>query len=163
MGVGPTPGPRAESTAVCSAASMRPRVLAPFVLGAAILAASGPWASADHTGQVTEPWLSWLGLPPVVAAAVHRGLRKLGHALAYGLFAALVFRALPSSRRPAWRALVACATALALASVDEALQSLHPSRGGHAADVLLDLGGAIVGVSLLLRIAARRKTRPVER
>lgn len=130
-----------------------------LTFAAAILVFSGPWASAERTGSLAEPWLTALGLSPEAADLAHRILRKLGHFAAYGAFAWVAFRALrgdgPASPRNAARAWT---LALALAVADESLQWFAPGRGGSPWDVLIDGAGAAVVLCVLLwRLLRARK------
>ncbi len=138
------------------------RHLPAILFGAAILAMSGPWASAAHTGSWTEPFLARLGLPAGLAWALHQILRKVGHFVAYGLFGLLALRAVggdrPTNRRFASLALV---LAVLLSCADETLQALTPDRGGSPLDVVLDGAGAATALLLVLRSGARRR-RPTE-
>ena len=133
-------------------------VLPPVLLGTAILATSGPWASAERTGSLAQPWLSWLGLSASATALAHAAIRKVGHAMAYALFAVLALRATrepggPLTRRAAG---LAWAISVLLATADEGLQSLSRARGGRVSDVLLDGLGALLGILVAVRFASRR-------
>jgi VanZ family protein len=66
-------------------------------------------------------------------------LRKIAHASEYAILAALLWRAL--SRR--WPALI---VAVAYAVTDELHQHFVRGRTGSARDVLIDAGGAVVGL-----------------
>jgi VanZ family protein len=137
---------------------MSRRALPALLLAAGILAASGPWASAEHTSSLAQPWFSSLGLSPEWAAILHFVVRKCGHVLAYAAFGVLALRALRDpSRSMAWRtAGFAWLLAILLASADETLQSFSPARGGCVTDVLLDSAGAALGILVAVRFALRR-------
>ena len=77
-------------------------------------------------------------------------------AIAYAIFGILVWRAVPSAGRPIRRRLVSLAFAVALATADELLQGLSPARGSSFFDVLLDAGGATLGIALAARLARSR-------
>ncbi len=82
---------------------------------------------------------------------VNKVLRKCGHALAYAVFGVLVWRAAPGGGRPIRRPLVSLGFAVALAMADETLQGLSPARDGSFYDVVLDAGGAMLGIALVVR------------
>ena len=54
------------------------RVWPAVLLAAAILATSGPWASADRTSSLTSSWLVALGFSEEVAVLLHGVVRKSG-------------------------------------------------------------------------------------
>jgi len=136
------------------------RQLPAILFGAAVLAMSGPWASAAHTGSWTEPLLARLGLPAELAWAAHQALRKLGHFVAYGLFAVLVQRAIAGDRPPTRRtALRALLLAILLACADETLQAAAPDRGGSLLDVLIDGAGAAATLLLARSVPGQSRTR----
>jgi len=128
------------------------RFAAPVLWFAAISTLSTDAFSAAHTGSVILPALQWL-LPHVGAAALdllHTGIRKTAHLTAYGIFAVLWYRAV---RHPgqSWQPralLLAVLLPAAFASVAEFHQRFVPSRGASVADVGLDTGGPLVGLSL---------------
>jgi VanZ family protein len=84
------------------------------------------------------PWAS-----PTTLAAANVALRKLGHILEFGVLAILWHRALTPSPRAGARAFVL--TAL-YAGLDELWQSFHPSRTPALGDVVIDAGGALLGL-----------------
>ncbi len=73
---------------------------------------------------------------------------KLLHMLAYGLMAALCFRALVAKPLP--RALLTVVAIALLGSIDEAIQSLLPYRNASLADWCFDIGSAVVVAAFLL-------------
>jgi VanZ family protein len=88
--------------------------------------------------------------------AVHVLLRKLSHMGEYAVLALLWLRGFlaarrVSLRRAAWAALLVC---IACAFVDEAHQSMLPSRTGSALDVVLDSLGALL---MLMLVRARHE------
>jgi VanZ family protein len=122
------------------------------------------WFSSDF-GNVThtEHWLvpilralaPWAS--PSQLAALHLLARKIAHFSEYAILAALWFRAFvrgrgSSPRSAAW---IALAISLGWALLDEAHQSLVPSRAGSFADVAIDLAGAIT-VLVVARLGWRR-------
>lgn len=138
------------------------RTLPALLFAVAVLSASGPWASAEATGAVAASFLTRLGISAEAALVLHVVARKAGHVAAYAVFAALVWRALPSDRSRVARAVVALSAALVLSALDEALQALTPARGGRLSDVLLDVLGASLGVALCAR-GFRRSRAGAER
>jgi VanZ family protein len=101
--------------------------------------------SGDHTGRFFFTLLAHLapGLDPDTAAAIHYGVRKLGHLGEYGILAILWYRALVPAPRAG---LTAFLLAVAYASLDEAWQGLHPNRTPAVHDVAIDAGGALLGL-----------------
>lgn len=128
------------------------RWLPVLLWAAATLVLAGRLGSAARTGGWLLPWLEGWGLTAPQAQALHIGLRKAGHALAYATFAALAWRALEGRRR---RALLALGLAVLLALLDEAVQARSPLREGSPLDVLLDATGACLALGLLAWRRAR--------
>lgn len=138
------------------------RHLPAIVLCAAILFASGAAGSRDVTGRLANPFLSGLGLSAELAEILHGIVRKIGHFMAYGLFATLALRSVRGPR-PLGAGPVALAGlwALLLAAADESLQRLSPDRTSSAVDVAIDVGGACAGLALAVFLASRRDDAPV--
>jgi VanZ family protein len=122
------------------------------------------WFSSDF-GNVThtEHWLVpiWRTLAPWATpaqlVALHGLARKVAHVSEYAILAALWFRALvrgrdSSPRAGAWTAF---AISVGWALLDEAHQSLVPSRTGSLADVAIDGIGALAAV-VVARLGWRR-------
>jgi VanZ family protein len=106
------------------------------------------------------PAVAWMGVIFALSATPNLGtdlglwdhvLRKLGHAVEYGILAVLVWRA---TRRPA----VALVAASAYAATDEFHQAFVDGRVGTVADWAIDTAGAALGL-LLLSLVRRRRTR----
>ncbi|HSH39001.1 MAG TPA: VanZ family protein [Chthoniobacterales bacterium] len=126
-----------------------------------IFIASTDLMSAQHTSRFIGPFLRWIS-PNVSAetiAAVQFGVRKAAHVTEYAILAALVLRALHRGWDDVrWsRALVALATAISYAAVDEYHQSFVASRTGSPADVAIDACGAAIGVSIWCWAVSRRR------
>ncbi len=121
---------------------------------ATLVLATGSGASARTQGWLL-PRLVELGLSPEAAAVTHRVLRKLGHVAAYATFGLLAFAAL---RGRAPRAQQALWMALALALLDESVQSVSPGRSGSPLDVLLDVSAAALALTFVGR---RGRTAPL--
>ena len=108
------------------------------------------WASDDSfsSGQ-SQGWLSLL-LGRDVSWAVNVTIRKLGHIISYGILGALTWRA---DRRAA----AAIIVALIVAVADEWRQSLTLTRTGTPWDVLLDVAGSWLGLTVVARVARRQR------
>ena len=109
--------------------------------------------SAEQTSRFLVPFLR--GLDPKISIAtilsIHFALRKLGHLIEYGILAALLWRALrgtlTSTRNIAIASLVFMVSAIFAAS-DEFHQSFIPSRTASSKDVMIDICGALVGLTI---------------
>jgi VanZ family protein len=109
----------------------------------------GQWGGA-HTAAWLGPFLRAL-LPaatPETIAAVHLGIRKLGHVVEYAVLAGLWRRALGGLWAP-------LSLVLLTASLDELRQAFTPGRLGSLRDVLLDVAAA--GTALLVMAARGRR------
>ena len=91
---------------------------------------------------------------------VHVLIRKLGHVFEYAVLAVLLWRAF--RRGTHWQAnlsilfmIVSVACSL-FAITDEWHQSFVPSRTPSARDVLIDIGGALIGIGIY-SVFTRRK------
>ena len=101
-----------------------------------------------------DPNISW-----VTIAHVHLFLRKAAHVTEYAILTSLLFRASRGLIDNFWRrAAVAFLPAMIFAAADEFHQTFVPSRTGSAYDVLVDYGGAFLGI-LICRIIHLRLTR----
>ena len=115
---------------------------------------AGPWGASGNTEDI----LLGVGFGEDLIAILNWLLRSAGHMAAYALFAWLVLRAFRGGRATTRRhALLALAFAVLLASVDETIQSIVPSRTGKVTDVILDGVGASIALVFALRRAARRR------
>jgi hypothetical protein len=122
------------------------RFLPPVLWMGVIALGSSSLLSGDRTGgwMLTPlghlaPWAS-----PTTLAALHFGLRKLGHVVEYGVLAVLWHRALA----PAPRALTAAVLlAAGYGALDELGQGLTASRTAAVSDVAIDAAGALLGVA----------------
>jgi VanZ family protein len=126
---------------------------------AVILWFSSDFGNVTHTGYWLVPILGVLApwATPSQLAALHGLARKVAHLSEYAILAVLWFRALVrgrgSSRRSA--AWIAFAISLGWALLDEAHQSLVPSRTGSVADVAIDGCGAMAAL-VVARLGWRR-------
>jgi VanZ family protein len=110
-----------------------------------------------NTSRFIGPFLRWLH-PEVSDETIHAVqlvIRKLAHLTEYAVLAVLFWRA---RRKPIrgdagpWRwvdAFVAFGLAVLFAVSDEWHQSFVPSRQGQVTDVLIDSGGAALGLIAL--------------
>jgi Predicted integral membrane protein len=107
--------------------------------------------SAEHTSRFIVPFLRWLkpDISPETLASIHFIVRKCAHLGEYAVLALLLFRAaiLTNLKRSlailyvsVW---VAC---LFVATTDEFHQTFVASRGASATDIMIDSGGAILGL-----------------
>ncbi|HWY41265.1 MAG TPA: VanZ family protein [Chthoniobacterales bacterium] len=118
--------------------------------------------SAEHTSRFLVPILRWLD-PQISWAtlnAIQTIIRKLGHVTEYAILAVLMWRALRGGT--VWKsktsilfaiAWIACAV---FAASDEFHQSFVPSRTASFHDVMIDLCGALIGLSICIALATRK-------
>jgi hypothetical protein len=101
--------------------------------------------AGDRTGRFLLTLLAHLAPWASAAAvdAIHFGLRKLGHVVEYGILAILWHRALSPAPHAALTAFLLTA---AYGCLDELWQGLYPSRTPAAGDVVIDAGGALLGL-----------------
>lgn len=98
-----------------------------------------------------------LDLDPAAAEAWTTVVRKAFHVPAYALLTALAWWALPPARRRPGLVLL---LALAVAVLDEGLQSAYPGRTGRVTDVLVDLIGILLGLALVQAFRRPPPDRP---
>jgi VanZ family protein len=131
---------------------------------AVIFALSGEDFAAPETEGFFAPLLRWLisNLSDEALAVIHFAIRKTAHAGEYAVLALLSYRAAAvSGVSSVGRQLgLALAVSLAVAVADETRQAFSPTRGGSAADVVLDVAGAFAALALAF---ALRRWRPVMR
>lgn len=116
-----------------------------------IFIGSSDLMSAEHTSRFLVPFLRWIApdISPATLAFIQLLIRKCAHLTEYAILATLLCRAFSSGRRDFWRAAVAAfAIAAVYAGLDEFHQSFIPSRTGAFQDVMIDCGGAILGLVL---------------
>jgi VanZ family protein len=119
--------------------------------------------SAEHTSRFLVPILRWLD-PQISWAtlnAIQTIIRKLGHVTEYAILAGLMWRALRGgmvwkSKKSILFAIVWIACAVFAAS-DEFHQSFVPSRTSSFHDVMIDICGALIGLSIC--IATRKAVK----
>lgn len=115
------------------------------VWAAVILTASNDSFSSDNSAGFLERLLGGF-LSADVIAALNFLARKGAHVVSYGILGALAYNA---EKRTG----VAMFIALIVAIADEWHQSTTMLRTGSPWDVLLDLFGAAIAITLLVRIA----------
>jgi VanZ family protein len=125
-----------------------------------IFLASSDAASGERSSRLLGPLVRFFapGLSPEEVGLVVLVVRKAAHFTAFGVLAALLWRALPA-RRPGWcgrRAGLALALTAAYAVSDEGHQSLVPTRRASAADVLLDTAGGAAALAAIWGWGRRR-------
>ncbi len=117
--------------------------------------------SAEHTSRIIGPILRWFDpdISPAAIAQVQFVVRKIAHVSEYAILAALLWRAFRHTG--AWRLrmsilfLTAGVTAAAFAVIDEFHQSFVPSRTASSVDVMIDICGALVGLTICVAVAGR--------
>ena len=122
--------------------------LPPALWMVAILTLSSDLGSAEHSEHWLVPLFRFLApwATPSQLGALHGLARKAGHLTEYAVLAALWYRAFARGRRlpPRTAAAIAFSISLAFAMLDEARQSLVPTRTGSLMDVAIDGIGALL-------------------
>lgn len=134
-----------------------------------ILLFSTSLLSAEHTKKAIRAVLHWIspGATEDHLKLLNLIIRKLAHLTEYGCLAALTawttLVVLPAAMRR-WWFLIGLITVAAVASLDEFHQSFIPNRTGAVTDVLIDITGGLIALSLIAiwRNFARRSARPRE-
>ena len=109
--------------------------------------------SAEHTSRFIGPFLRWID-PDISAETIVKvqfAMRKAAHVTEYAILGALFLRAIIRSvaaRRTFAHAAAAYLLATLYAATDEFHQSFVSSRGASFIDVVIDSGGALIGVLL---------------
>lgn len=140
------------------------RLMAATVWMLLIFIGSTDVLSAVQTSHFIAPFLLWLDpqFSVEMITTIHFALRKLGHLAEYAILATLLWCALHSTlismRSIGITVLVLCASSVFAAS-DELHQSFVPTRTASIKDVMIDICGAAIAVSLCF--ALRRRRRPV--
>jgi len=116
--------------------------------------------SARSTNSYIDPVLRFFfgELTPAGFRFAHSIVRKSAHLIEYAILGALMCRAMtePGERVPRMMLLRALACCAAYALLDEAHQTLVPSRTGSGIDVLVDTTGATIGTLIFTRWRAYR-------
>lgn len=118
--------------------------------------------SEQHTSRIIGPILRWLNpsISPEMIVHIQFFVRKAGHVTEYAILAALLWRALRGGT--VWRmkmsmlfVLVWIGCALFAVS-DEFHQSFVPSRTASGNDVLIDICGAFIGLTICIAVGSRK-------
>jgi VanZ family protein len=124
---------------------------------AVIFTASSDAESSHHSSIYFEPLIRWLfpQMPQTRIEELHYDFRKCCHMTEFAILAVLAWRAIRqpqhADRRP-WRwdeAGLALAGVFLYASSDELHQVFVPSRTGQISDVVVDVIGGFIGLTLL--------------
>jgi VanZ family protein len=111
--------------------------------------------SARSTNHYIDPVLRFFfgELTPAGFRLAHGIIRKSAHLTEYAILGVLMSRAMtePGARVPVAIVLRTLAFCAAYAMLDEAHQTLVPSRTGSGIDVLIDTVGATIGTLILAR------------
>ena len=133
---------------------------------AIIFIGSTDLGSASHQSRLLIPLLQWLGLGEAAIRGVILTVRKCAHLTEYAFLAVLLWRGL--WRRPVlpartpWRVHAAAlpfGICVLYAALDEVHQAFVPSRTGSLVDVMIDAGGAAIGLTLLWLWHRSRRAR----
>jgi VanZ family protein len=117
--------------------------------------------SAEHTSRFIGPILRWFD-PNVSAETIARAqffVRKAGHVTEYAILAMLLWRALRTVTDAAGKMsifAVALFFSAAFAASDEFHQSFVASRTSSAHDVLIDISGALIGLTICVAFGSRQ-------
>ncbi len=123
-----------------------------FIWLAVIFLGSSDLMSAGHTSRFIVPFLRWLNpdISQETLASIHSIVRKCAHLGEYAVLALLLLRAaiLMTNLKRSLAVLyvsvwIAC---LFVATTDEFHQTFVGSRGASSTDIIIDGGGAILGL-----------------
>jgi VanZ family protein len=123
-----------------------------FVWLGLIFLGSTDLMSAEHTSRFIVPFLRWLkpDISPEALASIHFIVRKCAHMGEYAVLALLLLRAaslMTNLRRSLAIVYVSVwGACLFVATTDEFHQTFVASRGALATDIMIDCGGAILGL-----------------
>ena len=121
--------------------------------------------SAEHTSRFIVPFLLWLkpDISPETVASVHFLVRKFAHMGEYAVLAFLLFRVATCMANIKWSMWILCviiwSICLFVAATDEFHQTFVRSRGPSIRDIMIDSGGAILGL-FIGAVFARRRLNP---
>ena len=120
-----------------------------------IFAGSTDLMSAAHTSRFLLPFLLWLNPNISLASfnAIQLAIRKAAHVTEYAILAALLWRGvchhLAPVRASFWKpATLVLVIAMINAAADEFHQSFVPSRTASPRDVMIDIIGALLGLTI---------------
>src|ERR1043166_487490 len=123
--------------------------------------------SAPHTSRFIGPFLRWLNpdISQATIEVVQFIVRKLSHVCEYAILAGLLWRALRSGTnlnlQMSMLFVVSWFSCALFAASDEFHQSFIPSRQAAWGDVMIDIGGALVGLVICWMLAGRRVTQQI--
>ena len=139
-----------------------------FLWTAVILVLGSSSGSMAQTSRIIKPLIEFFFpvASPETVLIVHAAIRKTAHFVEYAVLAMLAARAYGRSasnwirgKWPVW----ALITVVAVAAVDEFIQSFNVARTGSPFDVLLDLAGGTAGLVLFAALARLRRQRTTAR
>ena len=117
--------------------------------------------SAEQTSRFVEPFLRWLkpDISSETLAQIHFFARKLGHIFEYALLAIFLWRALRSGANLRVKisilVIVVWFVCAIFAATDEFHQSFIPSRTASPNDVVIDIFGVVIGLTICMAFALR--------
>ncbi|PYJ75364.1 MAG: hypothetical protein DME77_09585 [Verrucomicrobia bacterium] len=117
--------------------------------------------SAEQTSRFVEPFLRWLkpDISSETLAQIHFFARKLGHIFEYALLAIFLWRALRSGANLRVKisilVIVVWFVCAIFAATDEFHQSFIPSRTASPNDVVIDIFGVVIGLTICMGFALR--------
>ena len=117
--------------------------------------------SAEQTSRFVEPFLRWLkpDISSETLAQIHFFARKLGHIFEYALLAIFLWRALRSGANLQVKisilVIVVWFVCAIFAATDEFHQSFIPSRTASPNDVVIDIFGVVIGLTICMWFALR--------
>jgi VanZ family protein len=121
--------------------------------------------SAEHTSRFIVPFLRWLkpDISLETLASIHFIVRKCAHLGEYAVLALLLLRAAifmtNLKRSPAILYVSVWVACLVVATTDEFHQTFVASRGASATDIMIDSGGAVLGLLIGAAFVMSRSTR----
>jgi VanZ family protein len=135
----------------------------PVVIWLAVMfAESTELLSAEQTSRFLVPFLQWLkpDISTETLAQIHFFVRKLGHVGEYAILAILLWRALRGGTSLQGKMAFLFASVWLVCGIfaagDEFHQSFVPSRTATWRDVIIDLGGAFIGLAICWLFATRK-------
>ena len=142
-----------------------------FVWVGVIFLGSTDLMSAQHTSRFIIPFLLWLkpGISAETLASIHFILRKCAHVAEYAVLGLLLLRTATLMRNfqrsiPI-RYLGVLGVCLLVAATDEFHQTFVASRGPSVRDIVIDCGGAILGLligSIFRKSSIRLEKAPAD-
>jgi VanZ family protein len=139
-----------------------------FIWLGVIFIGSTDLMSAEHTSRFIVPFLRWLkpDILPETLASIHLIVRKCAHLAEYAVLALLLLRAAIFMTRLDRSLLFlyvgVWAACLLVAITDEFHQTFVVSRGASPADIMIDGGGAILGLLIGAIFRITPSTKPAD-